>query len=40
MGYYDVVRTTPGGTVKKPKPKPKPRKKQMYAFQRLLSGEV
>jgi len=27
MGYYDVVRTTPGGTVKKPKPKPKPRKK-------------
>jgi hypothetical protein len=23
MGYYEVVKTTPGGTVKKPKPKPK-----------------
>jgi hypothetical protein len=26
MGYYDVVKGTPGGTVKKPRPKPKPRK--------------
>lgn len=26
MGYYDVVKATPGGTVRKPKPKPKPRK--------------
>jgi hypothetical protein len=23
MGYYEVVKSTPGGTVKKPKPKPK-----------------
>jgi hypothetical protein len=23
MGYYDIIKTTPGGTVKKPKPKPK-----------------
>jgi len=27
MGYYDVVKTTPGGTVKKPKPKPKTKKR-------------
>jgi len=27
MGYYDVVKTTPGGTVKKPKPKPKNKKR-------------
>ena len=25
MGYYEVVKSTPGGTVKKPKPKPKKR---------------
>ena len=23
MGYYDIIKSTPGGTVKKPKPKPK-----------------
>ena len=23
MGYYEIVKETPGGTVKKPKPKPK-----------------
>ena len=23
MGYYDIIKTTPGGTVKKPKPKKK-----------------
>lgn len=27
MGYYDVIKTTPGGTVKKPKPRPKPKHK-------------
>ncbi len=26
MGYYDIVKGTPGGTVKKPKPKPKKNK--------------
>lgn len=35
MGYYDVVKTTPGGTVKKPKPKPK-KKDNHNAFRRLL----
>jgi hypothetical protein len=23
MGYYDIIKSIPGGTVKKPKPKPK-----------------
>jgi hypothetical protein len=27
MGYYEVIKSTPGGTVKKPKPKPKPKYK-------------
>jgi hypothetical protein len=27
MGYYEVIKSTPGGTVKKPKPKPKPKSK-------------
>lgn len=26
MGYYEVIRSTPGGSVKKPKPKPKPKR--------------
>jgi hypothetical protein len=36
MGYYDVVKGTPGGTVKKPKPKPKPRKSKSNEKSRLL----
>lgn len=26
MGYYEVIKSTPGGSVKKPKPKPKPKR--------------
>jgi hypothetical protein len=36
MGYYDVVKATPGGTVRKPKPKPKPRKSKSNEKSRLL----
>jgi len=36
MGYYDIVKGTPGGTVKKPKPKPKPRKSKSNEKSRLL----
>jgi hypothetical protein len=36
MGYYDVVKGTPGGTVRKPKPKPKPRKSKSNEKSRLL----
>lgn len=25
MGYYEVIKSTPGGSIKKPKPKPKPK---------------
>lgn len=28
MGYYEVIKSTPGGSVKKPKPKPKPKRKK------------
>jgi hypothetical protein len=36
MGYYDVVKGTPGGTVRKPKPKPKPRKSKRNEKSRPL----
>jgi hypothetical protein len=36
MGYYDVVKGTPGGSVRKPKPKPKPRKSKSNEKSRLL----
>jgi|694.fasta_scaffold07130_32 hypothetical protein len=36
MGYYEIVKGTPGGTVKKPKPKPKPRKSKSNEKSRLL----
>jgi hypothetical protein len=36
MGYYEIVKGTPGGTVKKPKPKPKPRKFKSNEKSRLL----
>jgi hypothetical protein len=36
MGYYEIVKGTPGGTVKKPKPKPKPRKSESNEKSRLL----
>lgn len=26
MGYYEVIKSIPGGSVKKPKPKPKPKR--------------
>jgi hypothetical protein len=36
MGYYDVVKGTPGGSVRKPKPKPKPKKSKGNERSRLL----
>jgi hypothetical protein len=37
MGYYDIVRSVPGGTVKKPKPKkPKRYKLRLKANIRVL----
>lgn len=33
MGYYEIVKSTPGGTVKKPKPK---KKNKIYEFRRKI----
>ena len=30
MGYYEVIKSTPGGSVKKPKPRPKPKRNKRY----------
>lgn len=30
MGYYEVIKSTPGGSVKKPKPRPKLKRNKRY----------
>jgi hypothetical protein len=36
MGYYEVIKATPGGSVKKPKPRPKPKRNNRHEKTRLL----
>jgi hypothetical protein len=38
MGYYDIVRSVPGGTVKKPKPKKPKRYKLKRAIKSIMGA--
>lgn len=40
MGYYEIVRSVPGGTVKKPKPKKPKRYKSMKLAAKLSTSPL